>query len=84
MEAKIYDSNNAPIAQGVSWDCNAGQGPIATVPCGSVRTAVTLAKDAEQNVILIGRKSSAQVDTARQTNAGAPECFAFVPSFQAD
>jgi hypothetical protein len=83
IEAAVYDPDNAYLAGGGPWNCDVGQGTIASVPAGSGRSVAILGTDAAGNVVFRGQKSGINVVAGSQNNAGTIECYAFVPSLQA-
>ena len=82
VEAAVYDSDDAFLAGGGPWDCDAGQGTIVSVPAGVDRTVAVLGKDADGNIVFCGEKSGIQVDANRENDAGTIDCSAFIPSLQ--
>lgn len=83
IEATVYSSNNDVRVDGGPWDCNAGQGTIASVPAGSGRTVVILGKDSAGDVVFRGEKSGINVVAGDQNDAGTINCHSFVPNLQA-
>jgi hypothetical protein len=83
VEAAVYNSNNAILVDGGPWDCDAGQGTIASVPAGSGRIVVILGKDSAGDVVFRGEKSGIAVVAGDQNDAGTINCHSFVPNLQA-
>jgi hypothetical protein len=83
VEAKVYNSNNAFIAGGGPWDCEAGHGTITSVPAGSGLTVVIWAKNADGNIIFSGQKTGILLIAGSENNVGTIDCYAFVPNLLA-
>lgn len=82
VEAAVYDENDAFLAGGGPWNCDVGQGTIASVSAGVDRTVAVFGKEADGNIIFSGEKSGIQVDANRENDAGSIDCHAFIPSLQ--
>lgn len=80
VEAKVYNSDNALIAGGGPWECEAGHGTITSVPSGSGLTVVIWGKDADGNIIFRGQKTGILLAAGSENNVGTIDCYEFVPT----
>lgn len=80
VQATIYDTDNAFLVGGGPWDCDIGQGTIASVPAGGGRTVVVLGMDDDENIIFRGDKQGIDVVAGSENNAGTINCYTFAPS----
>lgn len=83
VEAAVYDSSDAFLADGGPWDCDAGTGTIKAVSAGSNRMVVILGKNSEGNVVFRGHQSDVQVHADSDNDAGTIDCYTFAPDLRA-
>lgn len=80
VEAQIFTADDVFLVGSDDWDCNAGQGTVASVPAGSGRTVMVLGKDDDGNFVFCGKKTDIQVDANQNTNVGIINCYSFIPT----
>ncbi len=69
VEARVFDEENALIARGGPWSCDAGQGTLTRVKHGANRSVRVNLNNDEGRLILTGKKSNITVIAGKVAEA---------------